>query len=132
MLQSLQIQFVVLGHSERREYFAESNQLLAEKLNICLENKIQPIFCCGEPLQIREAATQNEFVAQQLKNHCIIYRRSSYSRSLLPMNRSGRSEPAKPPAVHRRRRCMPISASSSPPNTGLRWLIQFPFCMAAV
>jgi triosephosphate isomerase len=67
MLQSLQIQFVVLGHSERREYFAESNQLLAEKLNICLENKMLPIFCCGEPLQIREAATQNEFVAQQLK-----------------------------------------------------------------
>jgi triosephosphate isomerase len=67
MLQSLQIQFVVLGHSERREYFAESNQLLAEKLNICLENKMLPIFCCGEPLQIREAATQNEYVAQQLK-----------------------------------------------------------------
>ncbi|MBV9988661.1 MAG: triose-phosphate isomerase [Chitinophagaceae bacterium] len=67
MLQSLGIRFVVLGHSERREYFNESNRLLAEKLNICLENKMQPIFCCGEALQIREAGTQNEFVAQQLK-----------------------------------------------------------------
>ncbi len=67
MLQSLEIQFVVLGHSERREYFNESNQLLAEKLNICLENNMTPIFCCGEPLPIREANLQNEFVAKQLE-----------------------------------------------------------------
>ncbi len=66
MLQSLNIPYVVIGHSERREYFQESNQLLADKVTICLENKIQPIFCCGEPLQIREANTQNEYVAKQL------------------------------------------------------------------
>ncbi|MEX6688280.1 triose-phosphate isomerase [Danxiaibacter flavus] len=67
MLQSLGIQYVVLGHSERREYFNESNQLLADKVNICLEYNITPIFCCGEPLSIREANTQNEFVAKQLE-----------------------------------------------------------------
>lgn len=67
MLQSLGIQFVVLGHSERREYFNESNQMLAEKLNISLEYNITPIFCCGEPLNIREANIQNEFVAKQLE-----------------------------------------------------------------
>lgn len=67
MLKSLGIRYVVLGHSERREYFNESNQLLAEKLNICLENEMLPIFCCGEPLQIREAGTQNDFVAKQLQ-----------------------------------------------------------------
>jgi triosephosphate isomerase len=67
MLQSLGISFVVLGHSERREYFNESNQFLADKLNICLEYNITPIFCCGEPLNIREANTQNEFVAKQLE-----------------------------------------------------------------
>lgn len=67
MLQSIGIQYVVLGHSERREYFNESNQFLAEKLNICLEYHIQPIFCCGEPLNIRETNTQNEFVAEQLE-----------------------------------------------------------------
>ena len=59
MLQSLGIKYVVLGHSERREYFQESNQLLAEKLNIALEYGITPIFCCGEPLSIRDAQTQN-------------------------------------------------------------------------
>lgn len=67
MLQSLGIQYVVLGHSERREYFQESNQFLAEKLDIVLEHGITPIFCCGEPLSIRDAGTQNEFVAKQLE-----------------------------------------------------------------
>jgi triosephosphate isomerase (TIM) len=67
MLQSLGISVVVLGHSERREYFNESNQLLAHKVNICLEYNMTPIFCCGEPLNIREANTQNEYVAKQLE-----------------------------------------------------------------
>lgn len=67
MLQSLNIHHVVLGHSERREHFNESNELLAEKINICLEHNITPIFCCGEPLPVREANTQNEFVAKQLQ-----------------------------------------------------------------
>lgn len=67
MLQSLGVKYVVLGHSERREYFEESNAFLAEKLNIVLEYNITPIFCCGEPLSIREAETQNAFVAKQLE-----------------------------------------------------------------
>jgi triosephosphate isomerase len=66
MLQSLCVKYVVIGHSERREYFNESNELLAQKVNICLENKTTPIFCCGEPLAIREAGTQNEYVAKQI------------------------------------------------------------------
>lgn len=67
MLSSLGVQYVVIGHSERREYFNESNAFLAEKVNICLENNIHPIFCCGEPLQIREAGTQNDYVGKQLQ-----------------------------------------------------------------
>lgn len=67
MLQSLGIKYVVLGHSERREFFEESNKFLAEKLNIALEYNITPVFCCGEPLSIRDAQTQNEFVAKQLE-----------------------------------------------------------------
>ena len=67
MLQSLNIKYVVIGHSERREYFEESNAFLAEKLTIALEYNITPIFCCGEPLSIRDAQTQNEFVAKQLE-----------------------------------------------------------------
>jgi triosephosphate isomerase len=66
MLHSLNINYCIVGHSERREYFNESNAMLAEKLNRCLENNITPIFCCGEALTIREAGTQNDFVAEQL------------------------------------------------------------------
>jgi triosephosphate isomerase len=67
MLQSIGIHHCVVGHSERREYFSESNVMLAEKVNICLENEITPIFCCGESLHIREAGNQNDFVESQLK-----------------------------------------------------------------
>ena len=67
MLHSLNINYCIVGHSERREYFTESNSMLAQKVNLCLENFITPIFCCGEALNIREAGTQNEFVAQQLR-----------------------------------------------------------------
>lgn len=66
MLSSIGIHYCIVGHSERREFFGESNQLLAEKTNICLSKAITPIFCCGEPLSIREEGIQNEFVAKQL------------------------------------------------------------------
>lgn len=67
MLQSIDIPYVILGHSERREYYHESNEILAEKLNRALECKLKPIFCCGEPLNIREAGIQNNYVETQLK-----------------------------------------------------------------
>jgi triosephosphate isomerase len=67
MLKSIDIPYCVLGHSERREYFGEDNQTLAKKTVLCLENDLTPIFCCGEPLHIREADAQQEYVATQLK-----------------------------------------------------------------
>ena len=66
MLASINIQYCVVGHSERREYFSESNQQLAEKVDRCLSKGITPIFCCGEPLAIREDDIQNDYVAVQL------------------------------------------------------------------
>lgn len=67
MLQSLGIVYCIVGHSERREYFNETNSVLAEKVNILLEYGITPIFCCGETLSIRETGTQNTFVEKQLQ-----------------------------------------------------------------
>jgi triosephosphate isomerase len=68
MYSSVGVNHIVIGHSERREYFAESDTLLAEKVNAALANNSTPIFCCGEPLAIREAGTQNAFVETQLTN----------------------------------------------------------------
>ncbi len=67
MLHSVGIQYCIVGHSERREYQHEDGAMLATKINLCIENEIIPIFCCGEPLSIREAGTQNEYVAKQLE-----------------------------------------------------------------
>ena len=67
MLKSINIVYVVIGHSERREYNHETNSILAEKVNRAFESGIKPIFCCGEPLNIREAATQNSYVETQLR-----------------------------------------------------------------
>ena len=68
MYGSVGVHHVILGHSERREFFAESDSLLAEKTEAVLAIGSTPIFCCGEPLSIREAGTQNSFVEAQLKN----------------------------------------------------------------
>jgi len=68
MYASVGVQHIILGHSERREFFAESDTLLAEKTEAVLAIGSTPIFCCGEPLSIREAGTQDSFVEAQLKN----------------------------------------------------------------
>lgn len=67
MLKSIGVPYVIIGHSERREYFNETNVLLADKVNICFEYGLKPIFCCGEALAIREAGTQNRYVENQLR-----------------------------------------------------------------
>jgi triosephosphate isomerase len=66
MLDSIGIRYCIIGHSERREYFSETNTMLATKTDLCLAKGITPIFCCGEPLAIREAGTENDYVTQQL------------------------------------------------------------------
>jgi triosephosphate isomerase len=67
MLNSIDIKYCIIGHSERREYYGETNQVVMDKVNLCLEQGIVPIFCCGEALEIREKSGQNEFVRRQLE-----------------------------------------------------------------
>jgi triosephosphate isomerase len=66
MLASFGVSYVILGHSERREYFQEGNALLAAKVNQALANGLSPIFCCGESLAIRTAGTHEATVTAQL------------------------------------------------------------------
>lgn len=66
MLKSVNAAYVILGHSERREYFRETNELLAKKVDTALSHDLAPIFCCGESLEIRENETHFDFVRQQL------------------------------------------------------------------
>lgn len=66
MLWSVGARFVIIGHSERRQYFGEDSALLAKKTTTALEHGLRPIFCCGEAWQTREQEQQVPFVTQQL------------------------------------------------------------------
>ncbi|GAB3565328.1 triose-phosphate isomerase [Spirosoma luteolum] len=66
MLQSIGVDYVILGHSERRQYFAETNAQLAAKVDSALASGLTPIFCCGESLDLREGGDYVGFVKGQL------------------------------------------------------------------
>ncbi len=66
ILRSFGVEYVILGHSERRQYFAESDSLLAQKVDQVLANGLQPIFCCGESLEQRNAGDFVNLVSEQL------------------------------------------------------------------
>jgi len=67
MLQSMHIPYVIIGHSERRQYHNESNSLLAKKTDAALEAGLTPIFCCGEPLDVREKGNHETLVKEQVE-----------------------------------------------------------------
>lgn len=68
MLKSIGVKTVILGHSERREYFGEDDALLAKKVDAALENKMDVIFCFGEVLEDRKSGKQEHVVESQIKN----------------------------------------------------------------
>jgi len=67
MLDSVDVDFCIVGHSERRKYFGEDNYLLANKVNRLLDHDIYPIYCCGEQLEEREKNIHFDIVEQQIK-----------------------------------------------------------------
>ena len=66
MVKSTGAQYVILGHSERREYYKETPEILKEKVQLALANGLKVIFCIGESLEEREANKQNEVVKAEL------------------------------------------------------------------
>jgi triosephosphate isomerase len=67
MIKSVGAEYVIIGHSERRQYFGESNELLAKKTDIALKNDLKPIFCIGETLEQREANQHFSVIKSQLE-----------------------------------------------------------------
>ncbi len=67
MVKSTGAEYVILGHSERRQYFGENNAQLLAKTKLALENGLRPIFCVGEVLEERENGTYNEVVKSQVE-----------------------------------------------------------------
>ena len=67
MVASTGANYVILGHSERRQYYGETNETLIEKTRLALENNLTPIFCVGEVLEERENGTYNDVVKSQVE-----------------------------------------------------------------
>ena len=67
MLKSLELEYVILGHSERRAYYGETDQSINQKIKQCISNNLNPIVCCGEVLQERENNEHFTVVAKQIK-----------------------------------------------------------------
>jgi triosephosphate isomerase len=68
MLRSMHVDFTIIGHSERRKYFRETDEELLAKTLTALRHDIAPIFCCGEQLEERQAGKHFDVVAQQLES----------------------------------------------------------------
>jgi triosephosphate isomerase len=67
MVKSTGAAYVILGHSERREYYGETSAILNSKVELALANGLTPIYCCGEALDVRNANEQNAYVQKQLE-----------------------------------------------------------------
>tara|TARA_B100000482_G_scaffold5301_1_gene4411 strand:- start:281 stop:1036 length:756 start_codon:yes stop_codon:yes gene_type:complete len=68
MLKSIGVDYVIVGHSERRQFFSESNDVLMNKISLSLSNNLKVIFCCGEDINQREKDLHFEIIENQLKS----------------------------------------------------------------
>ena len=67
MLISVGVEYVILGHSERRSYYNEDNELISKKVKLVLAEGLKPIFCCGEVLAERESGKHFDVVKEQIE-----------------------------------------------------------------
>ena len=99
MLTSIGIKTVILGHSERRTYFGETDEILAEKVDAVLENGLETIFCFGELLEDRKSDNHFSVVESQLKNGLFHLEASAWKNIVLayePVWAIGTGETASP------------------------------------
>ncbi|TVZ53410.1 triose-phosphate isomerase [Dokdonia sp. Hel_I_53] len=99
MLKGIGINTVILGHSERRAYFHETDELLAKKVNSALKNELRIIFCFGEELQDRKDEKHEDVVATQLENALFHLDKDAWSNIILayePVWAIGTGETASP------------------------------------
>jgi triosephosphate isomerase len=99
MLKSIGIKTVILGHSERRAYFNETDESLAKKVDTALANNLRIIFCFGEELADRKSGNHESVVESQIKNALFHLETSSYKNIILayePVWAIGTGETASP------------------------------------
>jgi triosephosphate isomerase len=67
MLSSINVEYVIIGHSERRQYFCETDEIVNKKVKSALRNKLKPIICVGETLEQKEAGKTKEVITKQIE-----------------------------------------------------------------
>lgn len=112
MVKSTGAQYVILGHSERRQYYGETAEILKEKVQLALANGLKVIFCCGETLEEREAEKQNEVVKAELEVLYSTFLLRSGRTSFWLTNQSGLSVLVRQLHLIRLRKCWLTSALS--------------------
>jgi len=83
MLASMEVRYCLVGHSERRQYFGETDKVLAQKTERLLENDIRPIFCIGEVLEERESGKEFEVIENQLNNGVFVFNKDEFSNIII-------------------------------------------------
>jgi triosephosphate isomerase len=99
MLKSVGVKTVILGHSERREYFNETDEILAKKVDAALANNLRVIFCFGEVLADRKSGNHENVVGSQIKNGLFHLEASAFKNIVLayePVWAIGTGETASP------------------------------------
>lgn len=99
MLLSVGANYVIIGHSERREHYNESNEVLSKKVEHAISAGLIPIFCCGESLRIRKAKIHVDFVSNQLNEGLFHLSKDAFSKVVIayePIWAIGTGETATP------------------------------------
>ncbi len=87
MIKSVGATYTILGHSERRMYNHESDELLRDKVNVALSNDLKVIFCCGESLEVRSKNEYINFVKKQLENSLFHLSREQFSNIVIDLHK---------------------------------------------
>ena len=114
MLKEMGVEYVILGHSERRTYFGDTDETVAKRLKAALENGLKGILCVGEYKEQREQALPPSFVAMQVKIALGGLSAEQVKMSLSHMSPFGQSEQVSPPPPSRPTRFAELSAPPSP------------------
>ena len=112
MLRELFVRYVVLGHSERRASFGETDEMVNRKVRAAYEAGLRPILCVGETLEQRERGNVEKISRSQLRGSLAGLTPKNCRKPSSPTSRSGRSAPAATPRPSRRRKRTPSFATS--------------------
>jgi len=109
MISSLGATHVVIGHSERREFFNEDNKMLYRKIKAALDNNLTPIYCCGEKLKERESCKYFEVVEQQINESLFELTKEQMLKIVIAYEPVWAIGTGKTPQLSKHRKCMHLS-----------------------